>query len=287
MTAFSFPSLPLAVRRRRCRISSMTVVAATICRRRNAIVLAADRATVTGNPLEEMLPLQFDSPISKIRILGDNIAVAVAGAVAQGQCIVDAVSGNTLASVAAALENGRAALRGQFIAEREQFDAVARAWIAVSQKAGMQDAAKQFIVKSMGWAVDFLVAAVDAHGPHVCTITEASPRPLYFDTHGFAAIGGGAGKAVASMSRWSVKIADDLPTAVYAAFEAKREAELTPGVGTATDLVILQQGMEPIRWEVDGLEPLDGAYHAMHPRNLQADLRSGIATLLGSKGITT
>jgi hypothetical protein len=279
--------LRLFVRHLGYSISSMTVITATICRGCNAIVLAADRAVVASNPFDEISPLQFDSPTPKIQTFGGSLAVGIAGQVTQGLSIVRGVSDWTYHGFVSGLETGRRAVRDQFIRGREQSDEVARKWLDASRLLGMEDAAKRYIVKTSDWCVDFLVVAIDQDGLHLCTITENDPVPAGWDAFGFAAIGAGAGKAVASMSRRSVKIADDLPTAVYTAFEGKKEAaEQTPGVGSATDLIILRQDKEPVRWDIDGLEPLDAAYLAMRPQQLLAELRASIAALLGSKGIT-
>jgi 20S proteasome alpha/beta subunit len=257
----------------------MTVIAAAICRKENAVVLAADRAAVLQT---DGGPLLYDTPGSKIHVLRSGVAVAVAGGSEDGLAIIRRIGGMGLAEIPAWIRGQRQDRRAKYIEEISQNDIRARAWLQHTQQDPlMRQLVEHYFLGSNNWHLSFLVAGVDEAGPHLWTVTEAGVDS--HDTVGFAAIGAGANKAEFSLGRWTRDADKELPLAVYAAFEAKKDAERTPGVNDKTDLVILRKGTEPLSWEVDGLEPLEDVYGKMRPDRLTAELRQQVQDLIDRK----
>jgi hypothetical protein len=133
-----------------------------------------------------------------------------------------------------------------------------------------------------GWVLEFLIAGVDETGPHLWTITENGGVSDRVSIE-FAAIGAGRAKAEWALARRTREFSNDLPLAIYAAFEAKKEAETTVGVGQTTDLVILRDEGSAIRWEADELMPLERVYRKMRPAQLPKGSRNSIQALFDRK----
>jgi hypothetical protein len=138
------------------------------------------------------------------------------------------------------------------------------------------------LVMDSGWVLDFLVAGIDDAGEaHLWTVTEGGKTDCV--SMGFASIGAGATRATFSLGRWAKEAARELPIAIYAAFEAKKDAECLESVNDKTDLVILQNGAKSLSWGTKELEPLEEAYKEMRPKELSKQSREGIQRFLECK----
>jgi hypothetical protein len=88
---------------------------------------------------------------------------------------------------------------------------------------------------------DMIVAGVDANGGRIAYVW--NPGTLaWLDKLGYAAIGSGGLHATTKLSLASQTRNSGLPETVFRVYEAKKAAEVAPGVGPETDLAILGNG---------------------------------------------
>jgi hypothetical protein len=90
----------------------MTVITAAICQKEKAIVLAADRAAVLRTDAGLMM---YDTPESKIRVLQNGVAIALAGGSEEGLAIIRQVGRRRLTEIPDLLDQERKASRSRFV----------------------------------------------------------------------------------------------------------------------------------------------------------------------------
>jgi hypothetical protein len=88
--------------------------------------------------------------------------------------------------------------------------------------------------------VEFLVAGIDDEGGRIAFI--GHPGTIaWLDTLGYGAIGSGAIHATMRLALAGLSRATNLKSALYRVYEAKRAAEVAPGVGPTTDMAIVHR----------------------------------------------
>jgi hypothetical protein len=87
--------------------------------------------------------------------------------------------------------------------------------------------------------VELIVAGVDASGGHLHSVGNPGGWQQCHDPIGTIAVGSGAIHAIQAMIGYSHSAAVPLRETVFHVFSSKRKAELAPGVGHDTDLMIL------------------------------------------------
>jgi hypothetical protein len=97
-------------------------------------------------------------------------------------------------------------------------------------------------VRQVSTGVAFLVAGADEQRAELHAVTDPEgARPL--DSPGFGAIGIGGCLAMTALYQNQQHIKHmDLPRAVYAVYEAKKEADRDARVGKATDMAVISAG---------------------------------------------
>jgi 20S proteasome alpha/beta subunit len=242
----------------------MTVVLGTICQSEKTVVLAADRASMVATPGG---PMVFDSPTSKIRILRNGVAIAISGDAVSGLEIVGRMGNIKLAEIPEWINREREACRDKVVKQRCQGDSRLQRWIDQSRAESDVCRWLEFGFIRHSWGLDFLIAGIDESGPHIWTITEPEGSACVSNCNGsgFAAIGVGATKAMFTLGPWAAEADKDLSIAVYAAFQAKKEAEQISGIGDKTELVILRDGVAPVQLETVDLKPLKKVHKKMQP----------------------
>ena len=106
-----------------------------------------------------------------------------------------------------------------------------------------------------------IVAGTDSSGGHVYCIEDPGTSHC-FDRLGYHAIGSGHRHAILSLVTMQHNATVDLPRAIYNVYRAKRQAEMAPGVGLATDMRIIDhKGIQEIG--ADALMEL-GKLHGSH-----------------------
>jgi 20S proteasome alpha/beta subunit len=130
--------------------------------------------------------------------------------------------------------------------------------------------------------LEFLLVVVDKSGAHLWTWDGEHPT-IPHDEKGFVAIGRGMPRAMTALCHRPNLKAQDLPTVVYAVYEAKKaSADNTANIGEKTDMVILQAGKSYRSLTTKDLEPLDEAYQKMRPRDLTPEARAIVDKVLAS-----
>jgi 20S proteasome alpha/beta subunit len=87
--------------------------------------------------------------------------------------------------------------------------------------------------------VELIVAGVDSSGGHLFTVGNPGGSAECHDVIGTVAIGSGEIHAVQSMIGFGHAAAQPVKDTIFQVFASKRRAELAPGVGRDTDLMVL------------------------------------------------
>ena len=240
----------------------VTVCIAAVCENGKKIVVAADRMFTFPAPLN----IEFQTPEKKIEQLGTTCVVLSSG---------NGAYSSEILRVAAAMLDGnpnppisRAAeiIKGAFLTVRaakvrEQVVAAALGPdflkfeamnVPLPQYLQYQPNMFQQITVQMqmfNLGVDMIVAGIDTEGARVGYV--GNPGTLaWLDKLGYAASGSGGMHATTRLSLGSQTRESGLAETVYRVYEAKKAAEVAPGVGTETDLAIV---------EADAIKPCGSA----------------------------
>ncbi len=268
-----------------CRVAplslpSMTICMAAICENGGeaAVVVASDRM-VTWASLTE-----FEHRVPKVRQIGPTAVALIAG---------DALTGTRMAEEVATEKAGQ-------VLSVEQFaDALAEKYVAIRLECVEADLLQtrglslqtfhqiqQQLVPQIAGSIDLqmqqydigvelLVAGVDGSGGHVFTIHNPGGRHQHHDVIGHAAVGSGMIHALQSMIGFRHAAMQPLKETIFRVYVSKRRAELAPGVGRETDLVVITSGtMERLREAA--MEELESLYD-----ELQASADEALAGKIG------
>lgn len=226
----------------------MTVCIAAICvfEKQPFIVAASDRMITAGD-------IEFEQPQPKIFQLGLHSVALTAGDVSAQSLIATRTQREILRSgitdigeVAAIygsefMEYLRLSAEAAFLAplglnsetfiERQQTLKPEVATTLVNQ---LQDYRENY-ERDFGGAI---VTGVDDSGAHIFVV-EATGRPVSMDSIGFASIGFGRWHAGSQFMFSGYAKHWDFERALFLTYSAKRRAEVAPGVGLATDMVLI------------------------------------------------
>lgn len=100
-------------------------------------------------------------------------------------------------------------------------------------------------VSSFRLGVEIIVSGVDGSGGHIYQIVDPGTSQC-FDRLGYHAIGSGQRHAILSLVALQHNINVDLDQALFNIYLAKRQAEIAPGVGTGTDIMIIKDELKPV-----------------------------------------
>lgn len=114
-------------------------------------------------------------------------------------------------------------------------------------------------VSQYNYNLELLIAGVDASGAHVFTVTNPGGSVNEWGQIGSAAIGSGGFHATQSLIAMGHTPAKSLPDAIMSVYAAKRRAEVAPGVGHDTDLVIIE-GDKVTKLDAAAIQELDKIY---------------------------
>jgi len=243
-----------------------------------AVVVASDRM-VTWASLTE-----FEHRVPKVRQIGPTAVALIAG---------DALTGTRMAEEVATEKAGQ-------VLSVEQFaDALAEKYVAIRLECVEADLLQtrglslqtfhqiqQQLVPQIAGSIDLqmqqydigvelLVAGVDGSGGHVFTIHNPGGRHQHHDVIGHAAVGSGMIHALQSMIGFRHAAMQPLKETIFRVYVSKRRAELAPGVGRETDLVVITSGtMERLREAA--MEELESLYD-----ELQASADEALAGKIG------
>jgi 20S proteasome alpha/beta subunit len=251
----------------------------------SAIVLAADRLSTGGIADEDLI---CEKPDSKIHVLSETAAVACAG-VAQFARSVIAAAKQTLPesqadgkSIAAAFHRARLTYRDERLDLFPHTPATNIADMSTEQQDRRSRELEQAL-QARGLDLAFLIGSIDQGAPSLWTVNEHGAIPQH-DDKGYVAIGGITSRASTALCQRPRLKDADLPTVIYAVYEAKKiTSDCTRGVGAQTDLVILRRGAKAISFTTKDLCPLDQAYAIMRPTRLTIEAYNLIRLMLATK----
>jgi 20S proteasome alpha/beta subunit len=257
-------------------IPDMTVGIATICENRKAVVIAADRMATLGTPAL----VNHDADDKKISLLTAHCVAASSGAKPDAAGILDGSSskiGKSIRDISSLIAQSRERLRESRI-EAE----IVRRNLGISLKEFREqtgenrsilhaETVKQ--IKEFAFAMTFIVAGVDDDGAHLFQVDD-SPSPVCCDGVGYCSIGSGFWLSYAAQASRNNSAQQALAEAVFGIYCAKRAAELAPGVGPATDIVVIDGDGARFLPE-DAIDEIRALYDEMasRPRLQQAQRR--------------
>ncbi|HED37812.1 MAG TPA: hypothetical protein ENI76_06160 [Ignavibacteria bacterium] len=250
----------------------MTVCIAALADDEKSVVLASDKMISKQVP-----PIEYEHDIEKIVKITDNFYVLIAGTVNNAVDIIDSVrnqirANHTVAEKFEKFKKAYASFREQKIVD------------VILQAQGfhsLQDfqSKQQTLTREVVTSIQNLIAnanlqtimilvALDDKKCHIRVLTNPSEliNPLEYATTGTGEL-----HAVQSLIGVKYKKSEDLDAATYLVYEAKRRAEVAPGVGTLTEMIVLSHKEDGTvaerRLEVADFDKLSEVYDTMNSRD--------------------
>jgi len=229
----------------------MTICIASICDDGKSLVVAADQMFTMQAPLN----LEFEPPVSKIEKIGTNCVILAAGNSVFAQELTNRTRSKLQAgrpapvsTVGLQLKSEYEAFRGQTIEENIVLATLGEDFASFRKKGGILPAYlqlqpmiyQQIIAQAAQFnlGMDFIVAGVEPSGGHIFYVGHPGTL-MNFDKLGHASIGSGALHAAMSLSLSKQTPRVPLIETLFSVYSAKRAAEVAPGVGQATEMVVI------------------------------------------------
>jgi hypothetical protein len=226
-------------------VLAMTVCLAALCQSDNRgplVVAAADRMVTLGGfiQFEHAIPkMARPSSLAITMLAGDTL---VGTRLAQTVTAKFAGSSPKVADIAAALSEQYVEVRqgrmdGEILKPRGlNLQSFYGRHTALSPQVVMMldDRMAKFDLQ-----VEFLLTGVDGEGAHIFTVHNPGSPERQHDVIGYAAIGSGTVHALQAMIGFNHSPLDPLRDTLYRVYAAKRRAEVAPGVGKDTDLMVI------------------------------------------------
>lgn len=239
----------------------MTICIGTICEQSKIAIAVADRM-ITGPDIE------FEHDTCKLEPLPGNCVGLTAGSALAHTELFKAVVEDMSGRSAPLVDEVTKAVKKAFgTIRRREIDETVLGPLGLNMESfmGLQrqlDAdlvmrlARQIEMHSLD--LDILVIGADRHGAHIHYISNPGTSECY-NALGFCAIGSGERHAESTLILRNYSPQMPVGKALYLAYEAKRSAEVAPGVGKFTDIAILHGG--GVRWlEPERVRELDKMY---------------------------
>lgn len=243
----------------------MTICVSAICENGRAVVYATDRLLTAG-----LLVAEFEHPGSKAYSLGSTCIGLAAGDALYGhdlfigcQAMLASRQSPSMAEIAEAVRSRYSALRARTAEE------MILAPRGLTMGEFYQGGLVRQLPPEMAFNIDqgiqgarlplqVMLAGLDSSGAHLYGVNDPGSIDNY-DRIGYQAVGSGETHALLMLVAREHKTDNDLQTTAYLVYEAKRKAEVAPGVGAATEVGIIDaQGI----WRVtdDAIAELQAAY---------------------------
>jgi 20S proteasome alpha/beta subunit len=221
-----------------------------MCEEGKAVVVAADKMVTFGAPMN----LQMEpSALRKITKINDESVVLFSGSVPDSEEIITATKKQlqglgqlTTLNVAESVKTSYAALKAKRVQETilgpfigADF-ATFRTLLAQSPSSQMLQQILAMVMQH-NLQAEALVAGIDATGAHLFAVNHPGVL-LPVETTGYSAAGSGGIHAAVRLSLGQQNKVFSLVDTVYNVYEAKKAAEVAPGVGKQTDLAIIKNG---------------------------------------------
>jgi ATP-dependent protease HslVU (ClpYQ) peptidase subunit len=228
----------------------MTVCIGALCEAGKSIVIAADRMVTFGPPMS----LQAEPPtLRKIFNAGQSCVMLFSGGVPDGEELISNVvltlggsRNHLVAQVAEIVRNSYVKLKTKRV-EENILGPLLGSDYATFRTLVAQSSSSQLLQQVLGMIMqhnlqlEILIAGTDATGGHLFAVTHPG-QILSVNMVGYAAIGSGGMHAAVALSLGGHTAAATLCDAVFNVYEAKKAAEVAPGVGNLTDIAIVKNG---------------------------------------------
>lgn len=272
----------------------MTVCIGALCsdstgQAARAAVVASDRMVTLGGLTE------FEHDVPKVTPLASKAVILLAGDTLHGTRVVADLRARLPAESPALEEIAEAAARSYVVLRRQEIESqifAPRGLTMAEFYQGLQhNLAPQLVnlldnqVVTFNYGVDFLLAGVDESGSHLYSV--GNPGGAFEDhqTIGFQAIGSGALHALHALIGFGHAPGRSLRETVFHVYAAKRRAEVAPGVGKVTDIVVIRDSGR-LSLDRRTIERLEYLYTEYYQQPVVQQLKDQIAnlSLLGETG---
>lgn len=250
----------------------MTVCIAGLANNEKAVVLASDKMIT-----KQMPPIEFEHDVEKIVQVFPNFYVLIAGTVNNAVDIIDRAKAkikenDNYSTKFEKFRNVYAEYR------KEKIESVILSSQGFSSISDFQQRQNQ-LSKDVVMSVQNLIANANlqtlmilvATENHKCYIKVINHPGDLINPLEYAVIGSGDLHATQSLISAKYKKSEDTDTATYLVFEAKRRAEVTPGVGALTDMIVLyfddQNQLVSKKLTEEELNKLDEVYKEVNLRD--------------------
>lgn len=229
----------------------MTICIASICDGGKHLIAAADQMFTIQAPLN----LEFEPPVSKIEKIATDCVVLAAGNSVFAQELINRTrlklqpgKPAPVSTVAHQLKSEYEAFRGQTIEENMILATLGEDFVSFRKKGGILPAYlqlqpmvyQQIIAQAAQFnlGLDFIVAGVEHSGAHIFYVGHPG-TVMNFDKLGHASVGSGGLHAAMSLSLSKQTPEVPLIETLFSVYSAKRAAEVAPGVGQVTEMVVI------------------------------------------------
>jgi 20S proteasome alpha/beta subunit len=266
----------------------MTVCIGAICADQaheaaNALVVASDRMVTMGGFYE------FEHEVPKLTPIGNKVVALIAGDAARGAGIVRDVASFAKAGThsVSTIVQRTCDLYVEHRQRQVEADVLLPRGMTLErllQGVGLNPQVLFGIDQTMAqypYGVELLIGGVDDAGAQLYVVV--NPGGSFSDVRGigFTAIGSGAIHAVQSMIGFGHVPFRGLRETVFAVYASKRRAEVAPGVGKDTDLMVVTEDGQ-YRVEGEALEALEDLYQE-YQAPMAEELRNKMSALRLSK----
>ena len=240
----------------------MTICIAALCDSGNQVVFALDRM-VTGQDYEyeqDLFKIGTLSPCSVAMISG--VALYHTDLLRNVEASVGQRAAPTILEIVETVKTHFVNLRRQLAEERFLKPIGLDIEGFLTQQGRLNETLALRLSRSIEEArlrLEMIVAGVDREGGHIYHIGDPGISHC-FDVMGFCTIGSGEHHAGMTLIRNKYSISMPLKKVAFLAYQAKKEAEIAPGVGTTyTDVGIIGKG-GVVLLEKEALQSLDSLY---------------------------
>jgi hypothetical protein len=231
----------------------MTVCVGAVCAGGEKVVVAADRMFTFNAPVS----LEFETGEKKIEAISTACVALTAGVAPPGKEIILASKKLLGGALTPAVDVVAETIKASYIQIRAN---KLREMIIIPllgpdylKHESMNVSVPQYLEKQQGvfqnivvqasqfnLQAEFLVAGIDDAGGRLAYI--GHPGTIaWLDTLGYGAIGSGAIHATMRLALAGLSRATSLQDTIYRVYEAKRAAEVAPGVGPTTDMAVVHR----------------------------------------------
>ena len=222
----------------------MTICIGAICDEYKAVVVASDKMVTAWYP-----PIEFEHDTPKIEQLSDTCVALTAGsALAHTELFRQVKSDLAIISkpLVSLITNN---IKDSFVEQRknriEELYFKPRGMTVESFYKGYANSLPPELVISMDrqievteYGLEILIVGLDNEGAHIHGVNDPGVSDCY-DSLGYHAIGSGGLHALSTFMLNNYTPKNSINHAVYLVYEAKKNAEVSQGVGKSTDMCLI------------------------------------------------